>query len=341
MPRFQHPNGFLAVDFFFCLSGFVIAYSYAAKLEDSLGVGEFSLLRVIRLYPMFLLGTMLMFFRTPASAIRMQYLHEHPFSFWTAAAFALFFLPNLFTPTPLLPGAAPQALLYPFNGPGWSLFYELLSNVSYAVLVKRRWDRIVLPMCGIASAIYLLIVAGMGTVHLDGGINFRGLPIALARVGFSFSAGVYLFHVYAKGPRRRRGLWATLLPAILLVSCLMLNTEFTRSSWAQAAFMLAISPLLVWWSSGVDVSKGVRVVCDVLGEMSYPLYAIHIALVFTHKTASHLNEMQHWKVIAALWVYVLTLGGVAYLIGRYIDFPVRKSLTAWRRSRRMQGSLIR
>jgi peptidoglycan/LPS O-acetylase OafA/YrhL len=52
-------HGYLAVDFFFCLSGFVIAYAYEERLFGQHSWGRFALLRVIRLYPMIVVGTAL------------------------------------------------------------------------------------------------------------------------------------------------------------------------------------------------------------------------------------------------------------------------------------------
>src|SRR6187402_3617673 len=51
-------HGFLAVDFFFCLSGFVIAYAYDDRMKQ-LKPGPFLIRRLIRLHPLVVIGSVL------------------------------------------------------------------------------------------------------------------------------------------------------------------------------------------------------------------------------------------------------------------------------------------
>jgi hypothetical protein len=55
---FACPNAFLAVDFFFCLSGFIIAYSYEDRILRGMSFRDFCSSRLIRLYPLYFLGSL-------------------------------------------------------------------------------------------------------------------------------------------------------------------------------------------------------------------------------------------------------------------------------------------
>src|ERR1700744_3037299 len=51
-------HGFLAVDFFFCLSGFVIGYAYDDRI-GKMGILEFFKSRLIRLHPLVIIGSVI------------------------------------------------------------------------------------------------------------------------------------------------------------------------------------------------------------------------------------------------------------------------------------------
>jgi peptidoglycan/LPS O-acetylase OafA/YrhL len=65
--KFLLPHSYLAVDFFFVLSGFVLAYAYEDRLSEGMKPIQFLRLRVIRLYPLYLIGTLIVRPRLSAS----------------------------------------------------------------------------------------------------------------------------------------------------------------------------------------------------------------------------------------------------------------------------------
>jgi len=114
-------NGQLAVDFFFCLSGFVIAFAYERRLNEGLSIANFSAARLIRLYPLYALSTL--------SGLILSGLVTH-FVFhahFLSILAPLFFLSVFLWPTRLSFIRAADKLNFPLNGPAWSLFYEILS----------------------------------------------------------------------------------------------------------------------------------------------------------------------------------------------------------------------
>ena len=126
------PGRYLAVDFFFVLSGFVLAHVYLTRLaEGRMSPGAFLRVRAIRFAPLYLAAFAL------GAALALLYAlrgwHEHTLPHVaTSALFGVFMLP---TPPPL--SIWPDAP-FPLNGPTWSLFFELAVNAVFA-LVALRW----------------------------------------------------------------------------------------------------------------------------------------------------------------------------------------------------------
>ncbi|MEO6499770.1 MAG: acyltransferase, partial [Mucilaginibacter sp.] len=142
-------HGFLAVDFFFCLSGFVIGYAYDDRIAK-MGVWEFFKSRLIRLHPLVVLGTVLGL---------LTFLFD-PFStyagLYSTGKIALMFIASIFLiPFPTMSERGFN--LFTFNAPAWSLFWEYVANVFYAFIlyrVSRNW----LLLLTILSAMLLCFV---------------------------------------------------------------------------------------------------------------------------------------------------------------------------------------
>ncbi|WP_425491028.1 acyltransferase family protein [Novosphingobium flavum] len=174
------PSGYLAVDFFFALSGFVLWKNYAPRFERSgLTTGAFLLCRFIRLYPLFLLGAAFGFIFALQGYLRHSDGAASAPDLVASAIFNIFMLPAPF-----------GRVLYPLNPPAWSLFYELLANAALcAVLVRVRY----------ATSILILCIAAIGLILLDlyngslgGGDEWSTTITAIFRTVFSFTAGVVL-----------------------------------------------------------------------------------------------------------------------------------------------------
>ena len=205
-------NAGLAVDFFFLLSGFVIAYSYEDKLRTTLSAQRFLWLRFVRLYPMILAAVVLGMLRhvlhnalLPSAASWPDYLE--------AGIAGLLMLPILhitpLTPHPLVAGSA-----FPLDMVLWSLFYEAVANIAYALFIKK-----------IKAALSAVIIAGwLGLVvtHLPALNATRLLTIFSAasfRVVFSFFLGVALFRLKNAWPKISAGPVA--LSAVLMTIAAM------------------------------------------------------------------------------------------------------------------------
>jgi peptidoglycan/LPS O-acetylase OafA/YrhL len=310
------PEAFLAVDFFFALSGFVVAHAYTERLRTGMSPRSFLVLRLVRLYPLYILGT--------AIGILILPLISHAEGFAQLAiaiAAAVLFLPSPVT-----------ELLYPFNFPAWSLFHELLINGAFAAL-SNVLSRVLL--CGIV-AISAVILAGyaiwLGSLDTSNGwVHFEG---GFIRASFSFFAGVLVYRIWQKRPAPPN-LPAALLGAILL-SLLALPVPLHYTAVYHVSLVLLAFPLLLWLGASSTPIRPIATVCSWLGEISYAVYVLHVPMIMAIRTL-HMPRDPLWRLVAIV--------AAAHVATRFFDRPVRRWLGAWlgvahdaRPVRRMSGT---
>src|ERR1700761_8370920 len=176
-------HGFLAVDFFFCLSGFVIGYAYDDRIAK-MGVLEFFKSRIIRLHPMVIMGSVL-----GLLAFLFDPFGGHP-ELYSAGKISLAFVCSmLMIPLPVI--ADRSFNLFSFNAPAWSLFWEYVANIVYAfVLYKiRRGYLLLLTVLSAVAICWVCYRSG----NLMGGWSGPTFWDGSARIAYSFMAGVLIF----------------------------------------------------------------------------------------------------------------------------------------------------
>ena len=182
-------HGYLAVDFFFILSGFVIGYAYDDRWKKTLTTREFFKRRLIRLHPMVIMGVVL-----GAITYYVQGCERWDGTHVATSMLMLAMLLNLFL-IPVAPGAGADVRgngeMYPLNGPNWSLFFEYIGNILYALFIRKlstRWLAVLVGAAGIGLATYA-IGNGSGYGHLGVGWTLAGLnfPGGMLRLLFAFS----------------------------------------------------------------------------------------------------------------------------------------------------------
>ena len=191
-------HGYLAVDFFFILSGFVIGYAYDDRWKKTLTTREFFKRRLIRLHPMVIMGVVL-----GAITYYVQGCERWDGTHVATSMLMLAMLLNLFL-IPVAPGAGADVRgngeMYPLNGPNWSLFFEYIGNILYALFIRKlstRWLAVLVGAAGIGLATYA-IGNGSGYGHLGVGWTLAGLnfPGGMLRLLFAFSAGLLMSRVF-------------------------------------------------------------------------------------------------------------------------------------------------
>jgi peptidoglycan/LPS O-acetylase OafA/YrhL len=174
------PKAYLAVDFFFLLSGFVIARAYETSLVADRDIQLFLKRRAIRLYPLILLATILGFV---AEASKAAFLHS-------ADAMPLSALPaELVCGLLMIPylGAGSGAI-FPLVIPVWSLFLEIIANLLYALAAR---------LLSMNRLVVFIICAALGFIcvnqhygNADEGFARSDVLAGMIRVLLSFFLGV-------------------------------------------------------------------------------------------------------------------------------------------------------
>ena len=256
-------SAYLAVDFFFVLSGFVVAHAYDAKLGRSLPVTRFLKLRLIRLHPLHLAGILV-----GAAAVIPAALAGDGRLSGGEVALALAF-GSLFLPWPF-PYQPPH--LFPLNPPAWSLFFEVLASFAYGLTHRWLSQRVLIATVACAGAALCVKAAVTGTI--DGGVRWYSFEAGLARVFFSFPLGVLLYRWRGSIPASlgTGGPWPLL--AVLFLLCLPTVPAPWRAVY-DLAFVAALAPLLVAAGTQAAPSAAARPFFLALGAISFPLYVLH------------------------------------------------------------------
>lgn len=225
------PSGYLAVDFFFALSGVVIAMAYDRRFAVGLPVKDFMLQRFVRLYPMFALGFALMFVKLVAKIVLDGAHALGPVSFGISTILNAV----------LLPSPVGGEEVFPLNPPAWSLFFELLINLIFALFLLRLKPRALLPIIAISGValVAALLLFGSANIGWNNATFWGGIP----RVGYAFILGVAIFR---SGLLRRAkpGLWFFL--PIVIMSAALIHAPSTSQRTAYDLFVVMIGvPLLL------------------------------------------------------------------------------------------------
>jgi len=236
------PGGYLMVDLFFAISGFVMALNYEDRLRRGMPVRHFLALRVARLWPMIVIGTL------PCVLL---------LNAWIGMAFLL---PEIRTPS-----------LYPSNPAYWSLLMEACAYVAFALSAPRLSASGVAVVALISGLALSMAVVGHPLLF-EFGSFWHTVPHGLARVAFSFSIGVLVYRI-----RAAQGLpWvesgrAWILPAALLPIMMLVPAH----GQLQGLLVILVAlPLLLWLATKWDVPH-LRFATG-LSALSYPLYCLHM-----------------------------------------------------------------
>jgi peptidoglycan/LPS O-acetylase OafA/YrhL len=319
-------NGALAVDFFFCLSGFVIAFSYENRLNETLSFKDFAVARWIRLYPIYALGSLIGLLI--GILVQRFVFHSGSWSSWLS----LFTLALFWWPTRLSP--LNQSDNYPLNGPAWSLFYEIFANFAYALLVKLKIARTPVLLCIVIGSLALLLKTVVSGGKLDAGARQADFGLGFARVAFSFFFGILIYRFYRFRKKNTgddvRTWW--LLPLIItLVLIAIFNSPFSWMS-TEGFRLIAISlcfPAMVYCGAVARLPHSFARLSAALGELSYPLYLLHMPFVSLMRA----QHIEHFAATHTTFVHcivlciVVILAPVSWWVGEYVDAPIRRSLT--------------
>lgn len=305
-------HAYLAVDFFFCLSGFVLAYAYDHRIKK-LGNWEFFKMRLIRLQPMVVIGALLGLF-----TFLLDPFH-HFYAIYGFKDTVLMFLSSCFMiPWPMMPERYNN--LFYFNPPTWSLFWEYIANIFYAIILFRLQKKVLLILTIVAGATLIYTAWQFGNLSIGWGAdNWVG---GGARLAYSFSAGILVY--------RSRWIIESSFGFITMAFLLMLAflVPFIDSlNWIiEPLIVLFYFPFLIALGAGAKSSAKLKPISKVLGEISYPLYMIHYPFLWVFLSYLETKKPPMSLLCVLIPVITLLLISFAYLIMVKIDTPLRKYL---------------
>lgn len=326
-------HGYLAVDFFFVLSGFVIGYAYDDRWRKGMTASRFMLRRIIRLQPMVVLAVV---FGAIAFLVQGSVHWDGtpvPLHMVLLALFLGLFL------IPVIPGVDADVRgngeMFPLNGPSWSLFFEYIGSILYAIILHRLSKR-ALTAVVIASGIGLGACAIgnlSGAYHLGVGWSMAewGFIGGFFRLSFSFSIGLLMTRDF-KPWRIRGAFWICSAIIVLLLSCPYVGSIDGNPSVLNGAYdlfcTLIMFPLVVYIGAcGTTTDRFSTNVCGFLGKLSYPVYIVHYPLMYLFYAWVWNNGItpgEAWPVCAGIFVTIILLAWAAM---RWYDEPVRRWLS--------------
>ena len=337
-------HGYLAVDFFFVLSGFVIGYAYDDRWSKGMGTWTFFKRRLIRLHPLLIMGTLVgaaLFFLTG----------DHPDfplvnnTEWWQVLLVMAFCFTLL-PLPSTMDIRGWAETNPLNGAIWSLQWEYIANILYA-FVLRRLSKVFLGILVAVGAVLTIILCL--NIDVTGWLSAREyatntviggwsttpeqLQIGVTRLLYPFLCGLLLSRMPKLRIHISNGFWwcSMMIAAILVVPRIGgANPEnFWMNGLYEAVAILVLFPLIVCIGAGSSEMGGKSFrVCKFLGDISYPLYVTHYPLVYLQMSfaTTHADAPLGVHVMVAVSLFLIAVG-MAYAFLKLYDLPLRKWLS--------------
>ena len=323
-------HGYLAVDFFFLLSGFVIGYAYDDRW-DKLTIGGFLRRRFERLQPLVVLGMTLGaigFYFTDSTIWPL--IHTVPL--WKLIVVML--IGYTLLPLPLSMDIRGWQEMHPLNSVGWSLFFEYIANILYAVGLRKLSNKALTIFVLLAGVLLLHFAVTSPNGDIAGGwtLNVEHMRIGITRTLFPFFAGLLLSRVARPTYIKNAFLWCSMLVvAVLFMPRIGGEAHLWMNGLYEAFCIIIVFPLIVYLgASGVVYNQKETKLCQFLGDLSYPLYMTHYVLVYFYvgwvSDNSGITLVQAWPYALLTFVGAIVL---AYASLKLYDIPVR----AWVRKK--------
>jgi peptidoglycan/LPS O-acetylase OafA/YrhL len=305
----NHPmhHGYLAVDFFYLLSGFVVGYAYDDRWER-MSIKKFFTIRLVRLHPLVILGTLIGAVAFWFDPYTNGAQHTSIFKLIAVTLISFTLLPA--------PDVRGWNETHPLDGPCWSLLQEYIANIIYA-LAGRKMTKTILWIIVCISGIVLTVVASWhGDVATGWGLDT--FWIATVRMMFPFFAGLLLFRT---GKLIRIPMAFTICSLLLVVMFFLPTLKY--NGIYEAACIILVFPLVVAAGAGGQIKGRWATLCKFFGDISYPLYILHYPFIYIYTAWIYVKKPAPPQIIpvaCGLFVFFVLL---AYTSLKLYDEPVR------------------
>ena len=323
-------HGYMAVDFFYLLSGFVIGYAYDDRW-DRMTLKDFFKRRLTRLHPMVIMGTFIgiVLFLFGENGLRVA-SEGHTWQMVICFLLAIIMIPVL----PSMDFRGWRGM-YPYNGPSWSLFYEYIANIMYSLFIRKlpKWA---LCICVAFFSILTLdrvlgfglfgIVYNVGSLAGGWSIDRAHLYTGFCRLLYPFFCGL-LIQRLGKYIKLNNGFyWCSLV--VMLMLCLpRFGPNPIYNGIYEAICVLLFMPLVIMTGAGSVVSGKTQIICKFIGDLSFPLYITHFPIInlYNQWFINHKDSPIIQHTLVGVMVFIISIS-LAYICYKYYDIPIRKWL---------------
>lgn len=325
-------HGYLAVDFFFMLSGFVIGYAYDDRWGKSLTTGGFFRRRLIRLHPMVMLGALI-------GAISFLFTGmERWDGTHSTLLLTLIALVCSWLMIPALPGMQRDVRgngeMFPLNGPCWSLFFEYIGNILYALIIRRLSTRILAwltaLLCCALAWFAVTNQSGYGSIGVGWTVDTTNLLGGTLRMLCPFTIGMLMSRVFKPIKKVRGAFWICTIILLVLFHVPFIDggTPMSLNGIFETACIICIFPIIVWiGASGTTTDNTSRRICRFLGDISFPLYIVHYPLMYAFYMWLIKTELYTFSDTWPIAISTMACSVcIAWLSLRFYDEPIRKWL---------------
>lgn len=325
-------HGYLAVDFFFMLSGFVIGYAYDDRWGKSLTMGGFFRRRLIRLHPMVMLGALIGTVSFLLTGME-RWDGTHSTLLLTLIALVCSWLM-----IPALPGMQRDVRgngeMFPLNGPCWSLFFEYIGNILYALIIHRLSTRILAwltaLLCCALTWFAVTNQSGYGSIGVGWTVDTTNLLGGTLRMLCPFTIGMLMSRVFKPIKKVRGAFWICTIILLVLFHVPFIDggTPMSLNGIFEAACIIGVFPIVIWLgASGTTTDNTSRRICRFLGDISFPLYIVHYQLMYAFYMWLIKTELytfsETWPIAISTMACSVC---IAWLSLRFYDEPIRKWL---------------
>ena len=224
--------------------------------------------------------------------------------------------------------------MYPLNGPSWSLLFEYIANLCYALFIHRLSTRALAALVaatGAGLALYATL-GPLGDICVGYSLTDMEFLGGMLRVLFAFPAGLLLYRLFHRGGalRIRGAFWWSGLAVVALLAVPRIGGADAR--WMNGIYdtlcAVAAFPLLVWiGASGQTTDRFTGALCRFLGAISYPLYIVHYPFIYLYYGWVKREQLTFGESLPGAAALVAGCLLLAWVSLRYYDIPIRKWLT--------------
>lgn len=335
-------HGYLAVDFFFVLSGFVIGYAYDDRWKRGMTTWNFFKRRLIRLQPMVIMGTLIGgFWFYFGDAPGFDLVAQTPW--WKLLLIIV--LGCLMFPTPPSMDIRGWQEINSVNGAAWSLMWEYVANILYALFVRRFSTKLLAVIVFLSAFLTIDLALNIDSFSMlearsyakytmigGFGLSPDQIYIGITRLLYPFFGGLLLYRMGKWRITLNHGgmTWCSIaVAAALVMPHIGGNTHEWLNGLYCALVILFVFPAIVATGAGSPL-KGVRTtsICKFLGVISYPLYITHYPMVYVQMTwvANHPDVPVGTHIWVAVSMFIASIA-IAYACVKVYDIPVREWLS--------------